>query len=82
MILDLPPSGALIRLTTAPVGSYATAGDVYRVTYAPTRRQGKRVIHGQTTIRLWDETRQCGTYDSAIMWNVHGRKAQWEIIAE
>jgi hypothetical protein len=86
--LTLPPSGSLIRLTREPIGSYAKAGEVYRVTYHPTRRldrkTGKRVavFHGQTSVHLWNESADCGTFDNATMWNIHGREAQWEVVAE
>lgn len=74
----LPPSGALVRLLEIPRGSWATAGHVYRVTYAPTRRKGVKVIHSQTSVRLWDELRGCGTYDTAMFW----RWARFEVVAE
>ena len=73
----LPPSGSKIHLTEIPRGSWATAGHEYRVTYAPTRRKGQKVIHAQTDIQLWDEDRDCGTIDRALFW----RWAKWEVVA-
>lgn len=74
----LPASGSKVRLIKAPRGSYASNGDVVRVTYAPTRRKGVKVIHSQTQVRIWDEERDCGTCDATLFW----RWAQWELVAE
>lgn len=75
----LPASGSKVRLIAAPRGSYARDGEVVRVTYAPNvRGGGKKRIHSQTSVRVWDEDRGCGTYDSAMFW----RWAKWELIAE
>lgn len=74
----LPPSGSKVRLVEPPRGSWARAGEVVRVTYAPNiRGGGKKRIHGQTTVRVWDEERGCGTYDSAMFW----RWARFEVVA-
>lgn len=74
---NLPPSGSLVYLKTPPRGSWATAGRIYRVTYAPSQRAGKRGIWGNSTVQLRDELRDCGTYDIAIAW----RSAEWRIAA-
>ena len=63
----LPPSCALVNLIEPPRGSYARPG-VYRVTYAPSCKAGKRGIWATSRVQLWDEARQLGTYDNAIFW--------------
>ena len=54
---NIPPSGSLVTFSTVPCGSYATAGETYRVTY-----RGK--LTSRTTLHLWNEDRDCGTFDS------------------
>lgn len=71
----LPPSGSKVRLIEAPRGSWARDGEVVRVTYAKHQRCGVKGIHSNTSIRVWDEDRACGTYDSAMFW----RWAKWEM---
>jgi hypothetical protein len=72
----LPPTGSMVRLIETPRGSWATAGEVYRVNYRPHVRAGRKGIHATTTVQLWDDDRDCGTYDSAMMWAV----AKWELV--
>lgn len=72
----LPPSGSLIRLNKIPRGSWATAGETYRVLYAPHQKGGRKGIFPTTSIRLWNEDRGCGTYDSAMNWAT----AEWELV--
>lgn len=73
---NLPPNGALVRLVRKPLASWATEGETYRVRYASHQRGGVKGIFGQTSVQLWSEDRDAGTYDSARNW----RFAQWEIV--
>lgn len=74
-MVTLPPNGSYIVFTKTPIGSYAKAGEVYQVTYAPRNPKAKRAY--RPSVRLWCESRDCGTYDNAQMWS----GAAWQVVA-